>query len=488
MENKHWLLALALGAAASGCQAGSDQAVTVDESAAALTGTPIDLIAIGSLSSNDRDKSTETAGLLENTLPGNLLGGIGSGLAFAFGHKFLALPDRGPNATPYDSAVGDTVSYINRFHTVRMKLKPSDAGSALPFTLKTELRDTTLLFSKDPLTYGTGAGLGLGSGAPALNAKKKFYLSGRSDNFDPTRPSTEPSDGRFDPESIRVSNDGKSVYISDEYGPYIYEFDRSSGRRTRTITLPAGFAISHLYPTEADEIANNTVGRVTNKGMEGLAITPDGNSLVGAMQSPLLQDGGLNARFTRIIRIDLNSGATQQYAYELTNVGTAAKPKYATISDIVAINDHEFLVLERDGKGLGDNSTAVFKQINHIDLAGAQDTSALSGEANLVGKALSKTLFLDVVANLNAHGIGSNDIPAKLEGLAFGPDLIAKGVTKHTLYLSNDNDFIGTVTDSNHPNSIDNANKFFVFAVDPAQLPGFQAERCDYPTAYDDDS
>jgi hypothetical protein len=243
-----------------------------------------------------------------------------------------------------------------------------------------------------------------------------------------------------------------------------------------------------LRPIEADEIAANTAGRVTNKGMEGLAITPDGNSLIGAMQSPLLQDGGLAARFTRLIRIDLHSGAIKQYAYELTNVGTAAKPKFATISDIVAINDHEFLVDERDGKGLGDNSTAVFKQINHIELAGAQDVSALTGEANLVGRAVGKTLFLDVVAALNAHGIASNDIPAKLEGLAFGPDLIADGVTKHTLYLSNDNDFIGTVTDSNHPNGIDNANKFFVFAVDEAALPTFVQERCDDPNADADDS
>jgi hypothetical protein len=61
-------------------------------------------------------------------------------------------------------------------------------------------------------------------------------------------------------------------------------------------------------------------------------------------------------------------------------------------------------------------------------------------------------------------------------------------VTQHTLYLSNDNDFIGTVTDSNHPNGIDNPNKFFVFAVDAAQLPTFVPQRCDDPSADDDDS
>jgi hypothetical protein len=37
---------------------------------------------------------------------------------------------------------------------------------------------------------------------------------------------------------------------------------------------------------------------------------------------------------------------------------------------LLALNDHELLVLERDGKGLGDDS----KAFNKIDLAGAQGT------------------------------------------------------------------------------------------------------------------
>lgn len=40
------------------------------------------------------------------------------------------------------------------------------------------------------------------------------------------------------------------------------------------------------------------------------------------------------------------------------------------MSEITAINDHEFLVLERDGKGLGDGSNAVVKTLFKIDLAG----------------------------------------------------------------------------------------------------------------------
>jgi len=73
----------------------------------------------------------------------------------------------------------------------------------------------------------------VGNGAPALNKKKTFYFTGRSDNFDRNQLSTFPNNARLDPESIRVSRDGKSVFISDEYGPFVYEFARSSGKRLR---------------------------------------------------------------------------------------------------------------------------------------------------------------------------------------------------------------------------------------------------------------
>ncbi|HEY2153919.1 MAG TPA: esterase-like activity of phytase family protein, partial [Vicinamibacterales bacterium] len=57
---------------------------------------------------------------------------------------------------------------------------------------------------------------------------------------------------------------------------------RLSGERTKAFTLPAKFAITNLNAMGALEISGNTAGRVTNKGMEGLAITPDGKTLVGA--------------------------------------------------------------------------------------------------------------------------------------------------------------------------------------------------------------
>lgn len=427
----------------------------------------VTLIAIGSIPGHGADRSADTAAPLESGVRGNLLGGLGSGLAYAGGDRFISVPDRGPNANSYNAAIDHTTSYLPRFHTLSLALTPSAPGAALPFTLRPSLLDTTLLSSKTPLFYAEG-------GAPSINRKQNgYYFSGRSDNFDPSRSSLSAANGRFDPEGVRLSNDGQHVYLTDEYGPYVYEFHRQTGKRLRVFALPPEFAINHLSAQGDVEIASNLMGRVANKGMEGLAITPDGKKLVGIMQSPLAQDGGVSGRYTRIVIIEIATGAVVQHAYPLTNIGTASKPKYPTVSEIVAINDHEFLVDERDGKGLGDDSKAAYKMIYRISLAGAAAVDGVAGEANLARYAVGKSVFLDVVQALTGAGIAVRDIPAKLEGLAFGPDVTIGGSIKHTLFIANDNDFIGTVTDEGHPQGKENPNLFMVFAIDAADMPGF---------------
>ena len=77
------------------------------------------LVAVGNLTQSRAGSYTDLSGLtytLENGVPANLLGGLGSGITYAGGNTFLALPDRGPNAVSYNGAVDDTVSYVNRFH------------------------------------------------------------------------------------------------------------------------------------------------------------------------------------------------------------------------------------------------------------------------------------------------------------------------------------------------------------------------------------
>jgi len=429
----------------------------------------VNLLAVGSLTSSKNGAYEDLSGLhntLENGVRANELGGFGSGIAYASGNTFLAVPDRGPNAVPFDSAIDDTVSYINRFHTISMDLQPNTTGTGLPFTLTPTLRKTTLLFSLSPLVYGAGAGLGVGSGAPPQNTFFKHYFTGRSDNFDPDRNSGDPQDARLDSEGIRVSNDGRSVFISDEYGPYVYEFDRLTGIRLRSFKLPTDFFVTDLQPVGNDEIADNTVGRTANKGMEGLAITPDGKTLVGIMQNALIQDaneGGDAANLLRIVTIDIRSGrVTHQYAYLLTT-GSG-------VSEMLALNNHEFLVDERDGKGRANANNAKVKQLFKIDLDGAVDVSNMDG-TTAATHAVSKTLFLDIVQVLTANGIPAGEIPAKIEGLAFGPDINCGRTRMHTLWVANDNDFLETVPDANG-NQIANPNQFFVFGFTDADLAG----------------
>ncbi len=429
------------------------------------------LLASGTLTGSSAGANADLSGLtgtLENGVAANFLGGLGSGIAYAGGNTFVAVPDRGPNAVPFNSNIDDTVSYINRFQTLSMTLTPNAPGSALPYSLTPTLTGTTLLYSPTPLNYGTGAGMGttitgapLPNGAPAQNTTGKYYFTGRSDNFGSGN-SGNPADARFDPESVRVSPDGKSVFISDEYGPYVRQFDRSTGALIKTYTLPGNLDVTKLSAQGNTEIADNSVGRIANKGMEGLALTPDGKTLVGIMQAPLEQDAGnpATANMLRIVTVDVATGVTHEYGYNLTS-GSG-------VSDIVAINDHEFLVDERDGKGLGDGSKAKVKQGFVIDLSNATDITGLTGtaaEADVVGK----TEFIDVAKLLETEdGLSASQVPSKIEGYAFGQDIEVNGTLEHTLYVANDNDFLPAESGE---------NEFYVFGFSDSDLPGFEQEQ-----------
>jgi hypothetical protein len=439
------------------------------------------LLAYGALPSTMTTDLSGRSDTLENGNPQNILGGLGSGLAYAGGNTFLAVPDRGPNAVSYNSNVDDTTSYISRFQTMQMAIAPS-SGGALPYSLTPTLAATTLLYSAQPLNYGgipAGTTISVGT-MPAGNAVNttpgKFYFTGRSDNFGTTNGNAAGSanqfNARLDPESIRVSPDGKSIYISDEYGPYLYQFDRATGQRVGTFTLPgySSFTTGSVTPVpagnvyvakqsplgkneEKGQVPGNTSGRVDNKGMEGLAISPDGKTLVGILQAATVQDGK-NSNLLRIVTVDAVTGTTHEYGYKLTT-GSG-------VSDIVALNSHQFIVDERDGAGVGGDPGTGIKDFYVIDLAGATDITDLGTTAALAA-AVAKTQLVDFAGLLTAAGI---PVPSKIEGLAFGADLLVDGVLEHTLYVSNDNDFTPGAS---------GLNQFFVVGLTDADLASIGA-------------
>lgn len=264
---------------------------------------------------------------------------------------------------------------------------------------------------------------------------------------------------RFDPEGIRVSPRG-TFYLSDEYGPYIFEFNRQ-GHLLRRLALPSKFATSTPSSDPNVELLGNSSGRQANRGMEGLAISPDGTTLFGIMQNALIQDNGLNPGTTdrlglnnRILKINLATGETHEYVYVLEAINRGQG-----VCEILAINDQEFLVIERDNRSnlQSPPQAPTRKKIYKIDLSGATDVSGINSlpagalPAGVVH--VTKTLFIDLLApefNLVPT------IAEKIEGLAWGPDL-EDG--RHVLYVFSDNDL--------NPGL---ASQIYSFAIDPGLI------------------
>ncbi len=86
---------------------------------------------------------------------------------------------------------------------------------------------------------------------------------------------------------------------------------------------------------------------------------------------------------------------------------------------------------------------------------------------------MPKTLFLDIVAVLTSDPVNmaQTAIPAKLEGVSFGRDVVVGGAVKHTIWVANDNDFLSPLPPD--IGSGDNPNQFFVFAFDDHDLPSY---------------
>ncbi|MCX7892123.1 MAG: esterase-like activity of phytase family protein [Burkholderiales bacterium] len=241
----------------------------------------------------------------------------------------------------------------------------------------------------------------------------------------------------FDPEGFVVNPRSGTLLVSDEYGPSLYEFDRA-GNRVRAFTTPANIVPRSASgePNFASD-AGNTLGKRSNRGFEGLAISPDGRYTFAMLQSAMLDEGGATGVYNRIVKFDNDTGgAVAQYAYRMEGSSQGRG-----ISALVAINDREFMVLERNNRGLGVDSdlSSPNKKVFIIDVTGATDVSGIDLDAPgalFTPVAKSATPFIDLAAN--ALGDLGGLSPEKWEGLAIGPRL-ADG--SYLLLAGTDNDY-----------------------------------------------
>jgi hypothetical protein len=359
-----------------------------------------------------------------SSTPADMLGSFGSAIAYTGrGNRFIATDDRGPG--------NGNVAWRCRVQTLDIDIEP---GAPRPVSVK--LIATTLLSDS--------------GGRPFAGN------SGGYDIHDQTKGL------RLDPEGIRVSPAG-TLLISDEYGPWIDEFS-IDGRQLRRFPTPERFLVTTPDGEPAHELPpSNHKGRQPNHGFEGLALSPDGGALYAILQAPLIQDGALDAgnkrvgRNCRILELTVNADGTvrtREFVYTLES------PNYG-VNEILTINDHQFLVEERDSKS-GDE--ARFRKLFTIDIAACTDVSAVESLPcgplpPAVGIAAAKTEFLDFLdPKFELAGPG---MPEKIEGLAWGKDL-EDG--RHTLIVTTDNDL-----------KPEQPSWFWVFAVDPGDLRGLNS-------------
>lgn len=388
-------------------------------------------------------------------------GGYGSDAAAhpTNANQFYALADRGPNAD-FDGVAGKGKQFLVPNYTPSIGLFELQADGKI-----TKIKEIILKDSNGNPISGLPNPKALGG-----TNEVPYDVNGQPMTINPSLPFdtvTNPIKtdiNGLDPEGLTALTDG-SFWISDEYGPHLVHYDAE------------GIEVERINPFANDERNNVMVDgkpvllpaeftkRRTNRGMEALTVTPDQTTLVGIMESSMdnPDQSGRLSNLTRMVTVNLVSGQIKQYLYRLDAAQHVA-------SGIVAINEHEFYLIEHDRKfPLQDKSAQ--KLIYKVDTSQATDIETILDNKSveqdeIVGltiegqtleqliatdeknwqaleemaiKPVSKTLVVDVLATI--------DYPHdKLEGLWLRQD--------GSLGLLNDDDFSITDTEIANPKSL----------------------------------
>ncbi len=372
----------------------SPRMIAGQEKASSASKAAVELIGVAEIPGTATDLSGLTEAL-DSDSNNNQLGGF-SGIEFTGQeNEYYFLSDRGPK----DGAVNWTC----RFQRFRVNVNPETQP---PVT--TELLGTVLLSNE--------------AGLPLTGLASAYVKS-------------EKQSGRFDPEGIRITPHG-NVLISDEYGPRLIEFS-PAGKWVREFSVPSRYLIANPGLDKSDENPANKIGRQTNRGMEGLAISVDRNHVFGLMQSPLLQDSfravitdkpaGLNCR---LLQYSIAGQLEKEMLYHLDDNSNK-------LNEILAAGPDSSIVIERDGEVGVD---AKFKKLMLISTANASDISEIDAlpptEIPVQLQPVTKRVLIDLLDP--RWKLAGEKMPEKIEGLAFGPDL-PDG--RRTLLVTSDNDF-----------------------------------------------
>ncbi|MFI5937074.1 esterase-like activity of phytase family protein [Actinoplanes sp. NPDC051494] len=243
----------------------------------------------------------------------------------------------------------------------------------------------------------------------------------------------------FDPESIVRAGDG-TLWIGDEFGPYLLHFDRAGKLLTAPVPLPGVFAPEN--PTGPSNLPSS-------KGFEGTAHSPDGRYLYPLLEGTVAGDTPGDLRFNEF---DTHRGGYtgKRWTYRLESPANA-------IGDAIPVDANRFLIIERDSNQ-GDAS-----QVKRIYLADRRDRNH--------DGLMDKTLVVDLLTIANPRRLGGFGTTFRFPFLTIEDVALLSG---DTIAVLNDNNFPGSA--GRTPNTADN-NEFITVRLphslkpDPRVLP-----------------
>ncbi|MEV7012209.1 esterase-like activity of phytase family protein [Streptosporangium sp. NPDC051022] len=148
-----------------------------------------------------------------------------------------------------------------------------------------------------------------------------------------TRPDRRLTGADFDVESTVRTSDG-TYWIGDEFGPFLLHFS-STGRLLETpVSLPGVKAPENPF------LNGEQPNLASSKGFEGMARSVDGRTLYPLLEGTVAGDP---AGTLRLYEFDLRkrSYTARRWTYPLDSPDNS-------IGDMIAVDRHRFLVIERD--------------------------------------------------------------------------------------------------------------------------------------------
>jgi hypothetical protein len=213
----------------------------------------------------------------------------------------------------------------------------------------------------------------------------------------------------FDVESIVRARDD-SLWIGDEFGPWLLHFDRAGRLLTAPIPLPG---------VRAPENPAGSPNLPSSKGFEGMAHSPDGRHLYPLLEGTVAGDTPGDLRMNEF---DTATGGYtgRRFTYRLDD-------PVNSIGDAIPVDANRLLIIERDQKQ-GDAAA-----LKRIYLADRRDRNH--------DGVMDKTLVVDLLNIANPRGLGGFGPVFRFPFVTIEDVALLDG---QTLAVLNDNNFPGS--------------------------------------------